>query len=45
MLPTKAVPSDYDTNSERFCANVQAVEQYGLVQDVHEEVADRLATD
>ncbi|MBV7338391.1 class I SAM-dependent methyltransferase [Chloroflexi bacterium TSY] len=45
MSQTKGIPSDYDTNPERFRANVQAVEQYGLAQDVHEEVADRLAAE
>ena len=35
-------PSDYDSDPARFRANVQAVEQYGLAADVHEEVADRI---
>ncbi len=36
-------PCDYDENPERFRANVQAVTKYGLVGDVHEKVAERIA--
>ncbi len=42
MSSAKGIPSDYDTDPDRFRANVKAVEQYGLSRDVHEEVADRI---
>ena len=45
MVPTKAIPTDYDTDPDRFRTNVRVVEQCGLVQDVHEEVAERLVAE
>ena len=36
-------PSDYDTDPERFHATSLAGRKYGLVGDVHEDVADRFA--
>ena len=35
------IPLDYDVDPERFRSNVKAVVNYGLMSDVHEEVADR----
>lgn len=45
MSPIDVVDCDYDDDPERFRTNVLAVEQYGLVGDVHEEVALRLAAE
>ncbi len=45
MTSTSAVPSDYDSDPDRFRVNVCAVEQYGLAGDVHEEVARRVAAE
>ena len=36
-------PFDYDTNPERFRVNSLAAKQFGLAEDVHEDVADRFA--
>lgn len=36
-------PVDYDTDPERFRINSLAARKYGLVDDVHEEVAGRFA--
>ena len=35
--------ADYEDAPDRFQASVQACEQYGLVSDIHEGVADRLS--
>lgn len=35
------IPLDYDADPERFRANVKAVVNYGLMDDVHEEIAER----
>ena len=45
MTPTRAIPTDYDIDPNRFRANVRAVEQYGLANDVHDEVAQRIAAE
>lgn len=44
-MSAKAIPPDYDTNPARFRANVRTIRQYGMVDDVHEEVAERIVTD
>ena len=36
-------PFDYDTHPERFRVNSLAAKQFGLAEDVHEDVADRFA--
>lgn len=38
-------PYDYDENPKRFRANVQAVNKYSLVGDLHEKVAERIASE
>jgi SAM-dependent methyltransferase len=43
MTNPKAIPSDYDSDPDRFRTNVLAVERYGLATDVHDEVAHRMA--
>ena len=43
-MSAKAIPPDYDTNPARFRANVRTVRQYGLIDDVHEQVAERIGT-
>jgi len=45
MATSKAIPTDYDRDPDHFRANVQAVEQYGLMADVHLAVAQRLASE
>ena len=41
-MRARAISPDYDTNPARFRANVRTVKQYGVVDDVHEEVAGRI---
>ena len=36
-------PVDYDSDPDRFRATTLASRKYGLVGDVHEDVADRFA--
>jgi SAM-dependent methyltransferase len=36
---------DYDSDPDRFRSNVETVERYGLVGDVHTEVAQRIAAE
>lgn len=38
-----ALPSDYDSNTQRWRTNVEATAAYGLAGDVHPEVARRVA--
>ena len=38
-------PFDYDEDPDRFRTNVSVVERYGLVGDVHEEVAARITAE
>ena len=39
----RAVPTDFDEDPDRFRSVVRATEQYALVNDVHDDVADRLS--
>ncbi len=43
MINPKPVPTDYDSDPNRFRTNVLAVQRYGLAADVHEAVAWRVA--
>lgn len=40
----EAIPFDYDNDPDRFRTNVESVEKYSLLGDVHESVADWLAS-
>lgn len=41
-MAVKSIPLDYDTDPERFRANQRATDKYGLADDVHEAVAERI---
>jgi SAM-dependent methyltransferase len=41
-IEKKVIPSDYDTDPERFRAGQKATRDYSLAGDVHEPVAERL---
>lgn len=43
-VKTKPIPSDYDSDPDRFRTNIQATERYALIGDVHDAVAEQLAS-
>lgn len=44
-MKAEPIPLDYDRDPERFRASVRSVAKYGLLGDVHESVAERLAAE
>jgi SAM-dependent methyltransferase len=44
IVNPKAIPFDYDDDPDRFRANVESVERYSVTGDVHESVAEWLAS-
>jgi SAM-dependent methyltransferase len=44
-MQVEPIPLDYEQDPERFRASVQSVVKYGLLGDVHESVAERLAAE
>lgn len=43
-VKTKPIPSDYDSDPDRFRTNIQATERYALIGDVHDAIAEQLAS-
>ena len=43
QLEGRALPADFDHDPERFAANQLATQNFSMIGDVHDRVAERLA--